>query len=230
MAKISTEYFNYPGKGNFQYEVKVSAKGIFSIKYPKEVSDFFDLTEVTGNTKDEVVKVFEANLKRYFDAITSERKVILFRADITATIYIHKDRGNTSYTEPTVKRRDFPFAEGIKLGLQADVFIEKKVVSGIEERYEYDRVRDSMIPKSIKLHENLFYFRDGAHKHHVMVLDWTEEREKTLSLLCLNFETLIININSFTERNDVFEKMVDSGFLGLFDDKKVIPLLEDNSE
>src|SRR5688572_32665512 len=95
MPKVTTERHSINGI-HFFGELKVNTKGIFSLSYPAGVSEFLDKEEERGEVRNEVFKAWKDNLEKYAKAQTSKRKVIFFKAEITARIYTMKGKSGSS--------------------------------------------------------------------------------------------------------------------------------------
>jgi hypothetical protein len=65
----------------------------------------------------------------------------------------------------------------------------------------------------MQYHESLYYLQDGAENSssNLLVLDWTAERERIISVFCMDFENLVMNIAAFTSSTKIFQKLIDSG-------------------
>lgn len=211
MPKVTTVNY-YSEAISLGAELFVDASGTFYIKFPPEIRAVLGFEKVEAKTKDEVTKKWKECIQKFCEATRSERKVIFFKPEITATIYDAQDERGSAYHHKAIHRCDFPFERsGIVMKIEAGVFIEKKTAFDGTERYEYAPCTETMIPESTWFSGNLMTMRSGAHKSGVFVLDWTEERERTIAKFCLSLETLIMNILTFTESQEVFQKVLDSG-------------------
>ncbi len=115
MPTISRQQIGFE-KTIFLRELKVSSEGIFSIELPPAVVASGTQSPVTGKSKDDAVRAFNAALTQYQDSKTTVRRVILFRFQSTCCIV----RG-----EKCVKAdKDIWFVNGTAISLCAQVYDE----------------------------------------------------------------------------------------------------------
>ena len=202
MAKVKTFTVYHDGV-KFSAEVKIDARGTFSIKLPTAVGKALDIGSVTGKTIVEVERQFRVKLNEHEAIQTVSRKVIYFAIAMHSRIYVLDEDGDDAMM---LDKDDFS-TEGTGFVFKASVLIETEIKrAGAESRFQYKKVVEQSIPCGFHPdNRSLGYGR-------IDVFEWSWRREQYVTNLCKSMEAMLMRMDKLMDDPERLVQIIDEGF------------------
>lgn len=202
MATIKKETIGFNGVAIIR-EVKCDRKGIFSINLPKDLWEKLGInSHIQAKDLDTVLREWDSLVKQFDEAMTSRRKVIVYKLEVTARVY-REERPH----QPILDKDEINFTHGLAMDFAAGVFEEEHVKLKGRENKIYHRTDTSIPYGSGRLNHVEYHGRD------YQIIDWSPEREEFFANVIGSFETLILRLHEFLgdEKPEKLLKLIDSG-------------------
>ena len=193
---------NYPFGEKFTEEIRVDAKGTFSIKLPSQAVSVLGYDEIKAPTLNQLKWDYRDTIDKVKAAATSKRKVILYSVRLHMSVV--RD-GKCVFAEKQIS-----FAEGVAVQFQVGVYDEYTQVIDGKTKYRYENLKVDFPAGAAHGAFELGYRGCPRDKRPESILEWTQEREDFFRRCAASMEAVGLTLAQLYDI-DRTVKIIESG-------------------